>query len=154
MEQATLSWTAQAGFARQMRALTPIAKGVLAACTLALIVLMPFGLMENTMGGKVFPLWLCALLLAMAWGALAAGGAIACLMRGRIQLEYSLGTHTIRLTERGRRVKSKELPLKDVDKLRRTRDGMRLRCGDKRAMIFCDETICTRIEKAVYAERA
>ena len=54
VEQEKLNWTAQAGFARQMRALAPIAKGVLAACALALIVLTPFGLMENTMGGKLF----------------------------------------------------------------------------------------------------
>ena len=102
MEQEKLSWTVQAGFARQMRALAPIAKGVLTACALALIVLTPFGLMENTMGGKLFPLWFSALLLALSWGVLAVGGAIACLRRGNVESEYSLDAHTIRLTERGR----------------------------------------------------
>ena len=143
VEQEKLNWTAQAGFARQMCALAPIAKGVLAACALALIVLTPFGLMENTM-----------LLLALSWGVLAVGGAIACLRRGKVELEYSLDAHTIRLTERGRQVKSEELPLKDVNQLKRIGDGMKLKCGRKQARIFCDKVTCERIESMVYAERA
>ena len=154
VEQEKMNWTAQAGFARQMRALAPIAKGVLAACALALIVLTPFGLMENTMGGKLFPLWFSALLLALSWGVLAVGGAIACLRRGKVELEYSLDAHTIRLTERGRQVKSEELPLKDVNQLKRIGDGMKLKCGRKQVRIFCDKVTCERIESMVYAERA
>ena len=121
---------------------------------LALIVLTPFGLMENTMGGKLFPLWFSALLLALSWGVLAVGGAIACLRRGKVELEYSLDAHTIRLTERGRQVKSEELPLKDVNQLKRIGDGMKLKCGRKQARIFCDKVTCERIESMVYAERA
>lgn len=113
VEQEKLSWTAQTGFARQMRALAPIAKGVLAV-----------------------------------------GGAIACLKRGKVELEYSLDAHTIRLTERGRQVKSEELPLKDVNQLKRIGDGMKLKCGRKQARIFCDKVTCERIESMVYAERA
>ena len=115
---------------------------------------MPFGLMENTMGGKLFPLWFSALLLALSWGVLAVGGAIACLRRGKVEMEYSLDAHTIRLTERGRQVKSEELPLKDVNQLKRIGDGMKLKCGRKQARIFCDKVTCERIESRVYAERA
>ena len=85
---------------------------------------------------------------------LAVGGAIACLRRGKVELEYSLDAHTIRLTERGRQVKSEELPLKDVNQLKRICDGMKLKCGRKQARIFCDKVTCERIESMVYAERA
>ena len=92
--------------------------------------------------------------LALSWGVLAVGGAIACLRRGKVELEYSLDAHTIRLTERGRQVKSEELPLKDVNQLKRIGDGMKLKCGRKQARIFCDKVTCERIESMVYAERA
>ena len=127
VEQEKLNWTAQAGFARQMRALAPLAKGVLAACALA---------------------------LTLSWGVLAVGGAIACLRRGKVEIEYSLDAHAIRLTERGRQMKSEELPLKDVNQLKRIGDGMKLKCGRKQARIFCDKVTCERIESMVYAERA
>ena len=100
------------------------------------------------------PVSFSALLLALSWGVLAVGGAIACLKRGKVELEYSLDAHTIRLTERGRQVKSEELSLKDVNQLKRIGDGMKLKCGRKQARIFCDKVTCERIESMVYAERA
>lgn len=144
-----VSWTAQAGFLRQMGALKQTALGALAACAVVAAVLLPFSMVEGTMEGRLFPLFIGGVMLAVAWSVVLILGVARYARRGRITVEYSLYARRLSIAERGKLVCATELPLENATALAHTRNGIKLRCGGKRARIFCNEKIGKNIENAV-----
>jgi hypothetical protein len=149
-----LRWRAQATPLRQMRALAPLLIGTAAACALMLAVLALFSLGESTSAGILFSLKLSALTLGGAWAMVLAGGAIACALRGRLELEYCLSGRTLSMVERGRRTHACDLPLDDVVHARRVRGGLRLRSGSTSALVYCEGDVRESLERALHVRQA
>ena len=131
-------WTVRAGWLLQMWSCLPAFAGTLAACLIALAVLTPFGLAESTAAGKVFPIWICTLLLALCWCAVAMYGIARRIARGVVTVEYTLKQDTLYVTEIDKRNAHKTvLPLKDAKLVRKTKHGIILRVGKRHAYVLC-----------------
>lgn len=144
-----LHWRAQATPLRQMSALAPLLIGTAAACTLMLAVLALFSLGESTNAGILFSLKLSALVLGVAWAIVLAVGALACVARGRLELEYCLHGRTLSMLERGRHTRTCDMLLDDVMRVRRVRGGLRLRGRAMTAVVYCTDDVRRSLERVL-----
>ena len=143
-------WTVRTGSALQMWSCLPAFVGTFAACLVALAVLTPFGLAESTAAGKVFPIWICTVLLALCWGAVALYGIARRIVRGKVTVEYTLERDALYVTEIDRRNAHKTvLPLKNAKQIRRTKRGIVLRVGKRYAYVLCGERERKQLENAL-----